>query len=300
MAAVKRWPLVPLAVVGLLAGARVLRVEANAARGRWPASAELPSAPSARMSPFISLGYRELLADLLWIKTIGYVGGDDDRAEGTRKLIEAIIALDPSFQRPYGWGALAISSVGVQATNDDLLAAIRILEQGMARFPDSYELPLRAGQIYTVDLQTDDPEQRRQWQIAGARMLERAVRIPGAPRDVATFAAFLRTQVGQRDKAVRDLRELILYTQHGRDRDALIRKLAELESGDAATLDHELELESKRFERAWQATRPELPPTQFLLVGPPLAPRFRLEDLAVDRDLIGSEETVEPLPPLGD
>lgn len=296
-----RWSLVPLlVVVGLLGGARVLRVEANAARARWPASAELPSAPSEDMSPFISLGYRELLADLLWIKTVGYVGGDDDRAEGTRRLIEAIVALDPSFQRAYGWGALAISSVGAEATNADLLAAIRILERGMARFPESYELPLRAGQIYTVDLQTDDPEQRRQWQLAGARMLERAVRVPGAPRDVATFAAYLRTQVGQRDKAVRDLRELIVYTQPGRDRDALIRKLAELESGDAAAIDYELDVEAKRFERAWQATRPELPPTQFLLVGPPLAPRFRFEDLAVDRDLIGSDEPIEPLPPLPD
>ncbi len=38
----------------------------------------------------------------------------------------------------------------------------------------------------------------------------------------------------------------------------------------------------------------------YLLLGPPLAPAFRLDDLAVDRDLIGTEEPIEPLPPLPD
>ena len=50
----------------------------------------------------------------------------------------------------------------------------------------------------------------------------------------------------------------------------------------------------------WHAERPELPPSMYILVGPAVGSRFRLEDLAVDRDLIGVAETVEPLPPLPD
>jgi hypothetical protein len=297
-----RRPLLTSLVIALalLVGARTLGAHANAQRASWPKSADLPWAPSAESAPYVSLGYRELLADFLWIRVIGYVGGDDDRAEGTRQLIEAIVRLDPMFERVYAWGGVAMSAVNTQASTADLLAAIRVLEQGMRLFPDNYEIPLRAGQIYTVELETTDPAQRREWDLAGARYLERAVRIPGAPRNVATFAAHLRTQLGQREKAVRDLRELIVYTKNPREREAMIQKLAELEAGDAAALDYELEVEADRFDHAWQATRPELPPSSFLVIGPPLAPTFRLEDLAVDRDLIGTDDAIEPLPPLTD
>ena len=83
-------------------------------------------------------------------------------------------------------------------------------------------------------------------------------------------------------------------------REKLVAKLAEIEEGDAAALAYELEMEKKRLDAEWLAHRPEVPPTMYLLLGPPLSPSFRLEDLAVDRDLIGSEEPIEPLPPLPD
>jgi hypothetical protein len=301
MTAVRRPLLLSLAAAFVLVlGARTLGARANATRERWPKSAELPWAPSAASAPYVSLGYREMLADLLWIRVVGYVGGDDDRAEGTRALIEAITTLDPKFQRVYAWGGLAMSSIGTHASTADLLGAIKILEQGMALFPDDYNIPLRAGQIYTVELETTDPAQRREWNLRGAQFLERAVRIPGSPRDVATFAAYLRTQLGQREKAVRDLRELIVYTTNPKEREKMIQKLAELEESDASAIDYELEVEAKRFDTAWHTIRPELPPTMFVMLGAPLAPTFRLDDLAVDRDLIGTDEPIEPLPPLSD
>ena len=51
-------------------------------------------------------------------------------------------------------------------------------------------------------------------------------------------------------------------------------------------------------EAAWHATRPAVPATMFVLVGPPIAPGFDLADLATGgRDVIGSEgfERLEPL-----
>lgn len=289
-----------LAALASVLGARTLGAQANQTRAEWPKSIDLPFAPSAGSAPYVSLGYREMLADLLWIRAIGYVGGDDDRAAGTRALVEAIVALDPRFERVYPFTGAALSAMGTEPSQDDLLASIRLLERGMQEFPENCKLPLLAGQVYTVELESDDPEQVARWQLEGVRYLERAVRIKGCPRDVATFAAHLRTKLGQRDKAVRDLRELILYTDNPKQRQALIEKLAELEEGDAAAIAYELEVEKKRFESEWLANRPEVPPTMYLLLGPPLSPSFRLEDLAVDRDLIGSEAPIEPLPPLPD
>jgi len=288
------------AAAALVLAAQVLGAEANASRDRWPKTVDLPFAPSPGAAPYVSLGYRELAADLLWIRAVGYVGSDDDRAIGTRALVEAIVALDPRFERVYDFGGLAMTAIGTNATNDDMLAAIRVLERGMKEFPANYKLPLTAGQIYTVELASDDPAHVQAWQLEGARMLERAVRIPGAPKEVATFAAHLRTKLGQRDKALRDLRELIVYTTDARQREKLVAKLAELTEGDADALAYELEVEQRRFEALWKATRPDVPPSAFLLIGPPLSPSFRLEDLAVDRDLIGADEPIEPLPKLPD
>jgi hypothetical protein len=289
--------LLPVALA-LVIGAQVLGAHANQTRATWPKDANLPFAPSAGAAPYVSLGYRETMADLLWIRAIGYVGGDDDRSAGTRALVEAIVALDPRFERIYPFAGAALSALGTEPTTEDLLASIRLLERGMKEFPQNCKIPLLAGQIYTVELASDDPEQVKRWQLEGAQYIERAARIPGCKKDIGTFAAHLRTKLGQREKAIRDLRELILYTDSATERQKLIDKLAELEEKEAGAIAYELEMEKKKFEEEWAATRPEVPPTLYLLLGPPPAPGFRLEDLAVDRDLVGSEETIEPLPPL--
>ncbi|MBE7454402.1 MAG: hypothetical protein HS111_37785 [Kofleriaceae bacterium] len=291
----------PLALaVAALLGARGLGAHANATRATWPTTADLPYAPAPAAAPYVTLGYREAAADLLWIRAIGYVGGDDDRASGSLALVRGIAALDPRFERVYAFGAIAVTAVGAGATRADMLGILDVLARGMAEFPDNCKIPLHAGQIYTIDLDTEDPAEKERWQLEGARLLERSVRIPGCPQNVATFAAHLRSQLGQREKAIRDLRELITYTDSAQERQKLVDKLAQLLEGDAAALAYELEVEKRRFEDAWKATRPEVPPTMYLLLGPPLAPAFRLDDLAVDRDLIGTEEPIEPLPPLGD
>lgn len=289
-----------VAAVALAGGARAVGGHANHLRDRWPATLDPPYAPSPSSARLLSLGYREALADLLWIRVLGYVGGDDDRASSTRQLIEAIVALDPRFQRIYAWGGLAMSAIGTGATEADYLAAIAVLERGAREFPADYRIPLYAGQIYVTDLTTDDPEKARAWQTAGARWLERAVRVPGAPHGMATLAAHLRTKLGQREQAIRDLRELVLYTSDTSQRDRLVKKIAELEGASSDAIDHELAVAARQFQDAWDRERPELPPTTYVLVGPPLPTWFAPDDLAVDRDLIGADPPIEPLEPVPD
>ncbi len=289
----------PGMALALAVGARVLGAEANRMRDRWPATLDPPYAPSPASARFLSLGYREAWADWLWIRALGYFGGDEKRATSTRALVEAIAALDPRYRRVYAWGGKAITAVGTGATEDDYLAAIAILERGAREFPDDYEIPDYIGKLYTsLDLRSDDPVKARRWQEEGARWLERAVRTPGAPTGMATVAAHLRSKLGQREQAARDLRELILYTSDRAQRDKLIKKLASLEGEDSDAISYELDVMSRRFQERWDRERPELPPTMYLLVGPPLPSHFRLEDLAVDRDLIGVEPPIEPLEPV--
>jgi hypothetical protein len=274
---------------------------ARAHRARWPALIDEPYAPSPGAAPFVTLGYREAAADLLWIRALGYFGGDDDTADGVRALIEAIVALDPQFRRAYTWGALAVNNAAGGDRNEAGLWAVDLLERGMAVFPDSWEMPITAGQILVVDLQSDDKAQVAAWRDRGAQMLERGVRIPGAPEGVATLAATVRTELGQHARAVRELKEMILLAKDERAREKLIGKLAKLEASSADRLRAELLAEHRRFQSQWLAERPELPATMYVLLGPRLPSSFSLDDLAVDRELIGADDQpVEVLPPLPD
>ena len=168
----------------------------------------------------------------------------------------------------------------------------------MQRFPRNYHLPQRAGEIYSLRLTSDDPATLRRYREEGARLLSRAVHLPGAPKGLGTLVAHLRSELGQRDLAIRDLRELILYTSDGATRRRLIDKLAKLTAGHSETLDYELEVEARRFEEAWQRDRPEFEPTDYAVIGPPLLTWFDPATLDDPGEVI--LDPIEPLPALAD
>ena len=173
-----------------------------------------------------------------------------------------------------------------------------VLGNGMKAFPDDWRLPYLAGQIYTQDLETKDPAQRRAWDEKGTLLIESAIRKPGAPAEAAEWAAVMRTKLGEHERAVRELREMVLVTEDGKARDALIKRLATLENANADELAAEILETRKRFEAAWHRERPSLPASMYILLGPRIPPTFDMTDLATaGHDLIGSEpvEKLEPV-----
>jgi hypothetical protein len=168
-----------------------------------------------------------------------------------------------------------------------------VLERGIVEFPDSYRLVELAGQIYIGDLETDDPAQRAEWDEKGAALLEHAVRMPNAPIGAAAQVAAIRTKLGQHERAVRDLRELILNADEGAARQRLIEKLAELEARDAAELEEELQFHAERFERAWKAALPEAPAAMYILLGDPPTPYIDFAELAAEPALFAEEPEFE-------
>ncbi len=288
-----------LAAVGVaaLAGARVARevvVEQTVATVEEP-----PYAPSARLSPFVSLGYRELFADLLWVRMRGYFGGEKSTAAGVADLAMAVAASDPHFKPVYEKGALAITADRAQVDSAALGRALELLEQGMQTYPDDWKLPLLAGQIYLIDLKTSDPAERRAWDEKGALLLESAVRKPNAPQTAATVAATVRTKLGQQERAVQNLRELAITTTNEESRKNLLLKIAELENADVDAIAIEIDVDRRAFEKRWHAERPAISATNYVVIGPRLSPSFDLGDLATGgRDLI--EAPPEELPPLTD
>ncbi len=283
-------------VLAALVAARLAREAAEAEAPR--VLSDEPYAPAPDTAPLVTLGYRELAADLLFLRLKGYFGGSESTANGVASLVEAIAALDPQFHRIYEWGARAITLASRGVDNPAFLRAIAVLDAGSRQFPDDWKLPYLAGEIYTQDLQTPDPAQRRAWDERGTLLTESAIRKPNAPIEAATWAATMRTRLGQHQRAVDGLREMLLTTSDEAARARLLAKLAELEHDTAGELASELQEARHRFESAWNAARPAVPASMYLLLGPPLSPSFDLADLATGgRDLVGTQD-IERLEPV--
>jgi hypothetical protein len=293
------------AAASLVAAVVVLAAVGGARSARQAAEAEAPRvlsdepyAPAPGTAPLITLGYRELAADLLFLRLMGYFGGSESTANGVASLVEAIVALDPQFHRIYEWGANAITLASRGVDNAAFLRALAVLDAGARRFPDDWKLPYLAGEIYTQDLRTTDPAQRRAWDERGTLLTESAIRKPNAPIEAATWAATMRTRLGQHQRAVDGLREMLLTTSDEAARARLLAKLAELEHDAASELAAELQESRHRFEAAWHAARPAVPASMYLLLGPPLSPGFNLADLATGgHDLVGTQD-IERLEPV--
>jgi hypothetical protein len=291
-----RVPLVLGIAAVAFAGARVAE---TASSGMLPTQViEEPFAPAPDVAPYVSLGYREFAADLLWVRLTGYFGGDTSTAQGIGALVDAIVALDPKFHRVYDYGANAMTLAHYGVDQSTYLHAIAILERGAKEFPEDYRLPLDEGLMYTQDLKTNDPAQRRAWDDRGTLLVESAVRKPGAPAEAADYAAVMRTKLGEHERAVRELQEMLLITGDDKARQRLTERLAKLENSSSDELAAEIYEERHRFEVRWKHDRPAIPSTMYILLGPRIPPAFDMTDLATGgRDLVGSEpiERLEPL-----
>jgi hypothetical protein len=291
---VRVWLVALIAVAGL-GTARLARGLAKEAAPRDGFS-DAPYAPTPASAPIVTLGYRELAADLLFVRLVGYFGSQDNEAHAMASLAEAIAALDPRFQRPYEIAGVAITAAKRGVDNAAHLRAIGLLEQAAREFPTVWRYPNLAGQIYLVDLKTTDRSQRRAWDEAGVRLLEAALRKPGASASAATAVAEMRSRFGQQQRAIAGLQEMLLVTSDDAARQRIIEKIAKLSNQDADLIAGELLDARKKFEARWRAERYTLSPSLYLLIGPRRVPGFDLGDLAtggippIERDT----ETLEP------
>ena len=167
--------------------------------------------PSGKFVRELSLGYREVAADAVWLSAVQYYG---DFRKGNHDLryfgglIDIVTSLDPHFTFAYLFGALVISEdVG---SFDEGMA---ILKRGMSRNPTSWQLPFEIGFLNFVN--------RRDNALA-ARYFELASRLPGAPEYAGRFAAFVYSKAGDSGSSIRMWEE---YKEHADD--PFLKELAE-------------------------------------------------------------------------
>jgi hypothetical protein len=267
-----------LALILMIATVATSHRRALAIRRSSPVDAHT-FAPPPSVGRILAMGENELLADLAWVKTLIYYGDGlvhDTGMPDVEELVALINALDPRFRRPYLWGAYATTFRKRTATQDEYVASVAILRRGVAAFPRDWELNWLLGLRLFLDIKAATDEEQRKLREEGAMYIERAMRLPRAPSTLPFLAVSLRTKLGQTERALRELREMILITEDERARAELQARYALLAS-EAASAD--LAQEARAMDEAWKINLPYAPRTLYLLLGPPPSPAMDLDPL---------------------
>src|SRR5262249_54634451 len=145
-------------------------------------------------------------------------------------LVRLINTLDPQFHKPYQWGAYATTFRRQIPTEAEYQSSVDVLRRGVEAFPKDWELSWLLGLRLYYDLKegTADEVQRRKEE--GATYIERAMHAPKAPQDLAVLASKMATELGQEERALRDVREMILNTDDPAAKAKLQRRYALLAS----------------------------------------------------------------------
>ena len=148
---------------------------------------ELPThyLPPGDLVRSVSVGQATTVADLYFLKLVQYVGTPAAERAGWPQLLELaelITDVDPRFG--YAYEVSGILLIGKHRFDE----ALQILEKGMERVPDRWQLPFFAAYVRWYEL--EQPER-------GAELLLRASRLPGRPAYVTELAARLYAHSGR-------------------------------------------------------------------------------------------------------
>jgi hypothetical protein len=287
------------AALALWLPAHVAKGVALEARAGWPSADEYVVLPPAEIAPLLHAGYNELAADITWVRLLVYYGsariGQSD-LRYLERFIDNVLALDPRFKRPFLWAAYAVTFKGgkkvmkggeefVAPTQEEFQVSAYYLRRGIEAFPEDYDFYRALAMRLWWDLEPESEEERRLNREEAAALMERAVRLPTAPPDAATFAATLWSELGELEHARRTLREMLLTTNDERARAKMVAGFQNMIGEDREV--ELLERANRSFERQRAETLPLAPADLFVLLGPRPDPAFRLEELADDRAVSG-------------
>lgn len=154
-------------------------------------SAELSYLPKGEYLKVAVLGYQHITADLIWLKTVQYLGDMKQTTGGFRWAYHAadvVTDLDPAFVMAYyaGGTVLGVWSGLVEES-------IVLLEKGMRYDPNDWRFPFLIGYNYFYEM--CDPGN-------GAKYFQQAASLPGAPPYLARLASRLAVEAGDPDAAM--------------------------------------------------------------------------------------------------
>lgn len=256
--------------------------------------------PSPKTLSRSSLGFRTLLADLIWVRGLLYVGNHFSRSRGhiewLPRYVKAITALDPKFYKAYIWGSVLLLYNRHNVSRKQTEQSVYFLEQGRKQFPDDFNLPRLLAMSYLFEIKVgkrsseglkldyerfckrkDFPKhlprikqikaiRRCLRKTAASYMMEAATK-EGAPDDLVMIAAGLMRR-NKRDKLAICNHMLDILWRAGNDE---VRKQAQgrIKKYCGPKELHTILCNERLFRRRWRKKYPYLTTTLFALVEVP-------------------------------
>lgn len=168
--------------------------------------------PSGEFLRIASLGYRGLMADVLWLQAIQMMGDRTLTEESGHRLydiLDRITTVDPQFVRAYEAGSQALCILVVMPEESN-----RLLEKGMRHNPQEWMLPFLLGINYFFELKDD---------TKAAEAMAKAARLPGAPERLMSLSAKLFVSAKTPQQAVE-----LLAKAYEETTDENVRQMLEL------------------------------------------------------------------------
>ncbi|MDI3467539.1 MAG: hypothetical protein OJF50_006360 [Nitrospira sp.] len=203
--------------VALLVGASGLLQALDHERNAVARAEQLAYLPKGEYLKLAVLGYRQVVADLIWLQAVQHIGAKRDTQLGytwTYHAVDVLTDLDPTFVPPYQATGLFL---GVLVGRHE--EGVAILNKGIRHNPTSWQLPFLAG--YISYYERCDP-------AAGGEFFRMAARVPGAPAYLPQLAARMTVESGDPSAALEFLDRFSRSVTDERVREALFRRMKEV------------------------------------------------------------------------
>jgi tetratricopeptide (TPR) repeat protein len=226
--------------------------------------------PPPQWLKLFSLGHREALAGLVWCRALVYYGDELVHRGAVANLFnyaDAILELDPAFQRAYRWVATNAAYRATAATLTDVQKGIEYLERAARIFPDDGEIAWDLAAFYLYELRPllTDEREREQARLRGLAHLRVASLRGAGPAWLALSTATELERLGQREQQIAFLEEAYSQVSDDRVREEILMRIAELRSASFAEA---MAREHAALEAARKRDYPYLDSELFLQVGP--------------------------------
>ena len=180
-------------------------------------AAELAYLPKGEYLRVAVLGYRQMAADLIWLKAVQHFGERKQTTEGylwAYHAVDVLTDVDPKFSFAYQAAGIVL---GVWANLPR--ESIALLTKGMRHNPEVWQLPFYVGYDYFYEVH--DP-------VQAAKYLRIASELPGAPAYLPKLAARMTVEAGDPDAALEFLQRLYQQLQDERLRESLVQRMKEV------------------------------------------------------------------------
>jgi hypothetical protein len=181
------------------------------------ATADLSYLPNGKYLKVAVLGYREMVADFLWLKAVQGLAGRQQTRQGylgAYHAVDVLTDLDPHFVHAYQYTGTVLGAVAGMP-----MESIALLRKGAHHNPAAWPLSFFLGYILYYELR--DP-------ASAAVHFQTAAVQPGAPSWLAGLAARMAVEANDPTAALEFLQRLYVQTSDEQLREGFARRIREV------------------------------------------------------------------------